>query len=272
MALRFLNSNFVSLPHERAGLKPRFASAGRPRGVCIPRGSGHGNDRKGTTMKTTTMKFVAAAAVAMGVSGIAHADTISGAFTTSHGQQINITSPTLNGNVNTVKFNWTRSDTPGAGIDASIATSFNSYCVDLAQVVSANTNYTFNVVSPMEHGFSADQTMLLERLWADYFPTIDSAEKSAAFQMSIWEIIHDPTFSLSSGVFKVNNAAPAAALASSWLSNVSSVSYSTVNAMPQLVVLQSPTAQDQITVIPAPATGALACMGLIALASRRRHS
>jgi hypothetical protein len=42
--------------------------------------------------------------------------------------------------------------------------------------------------------------------------------------------------------------------------------------MPQLVVLQSPTAQDQITVIPAPATGALACMGLIALASRRRHA
>ena len=223
-------------------------------------------------MKISTMKFVVAAACAMGASSFANADMITGRFTYDNLQTINITSPTLNGNVNTVKFNWTRQDSPGAGINASISTSFNTYCVDLAQTVSAGTNFTYNVVSPADHGFSLSQTTLLQRLWADYFPAIDTPDESAAFQMSVWEIIHDSTPSLSSGTFKVNSAAPATTLATGWLGVVSSESYSRGSPLPQLVVLESNSAQDQITVVPAPATGALASMGLLALASRRRNA
>jgi len=222
-------------------------------------------------MKILSAKCVVAAAV-LGLSAAASADTITGQFNYTHLKSINITSPTRSGDVNTVKFNWTRQDSPGPGVDSQIASAFNTYCVDLAQVVSANNEYAYNVVTPAAHGFSLTQTTMLERLWADYFPTIDNSDKSAAFQMAIWEIIHDTSLSLSAGTFKVNNAATAVALATGWLGNVSSAGYTTINPIPRLVVLESSSAQDQITVVPAPATGVLAGMGLLALGSRRRRA
>ena len=218
------------------------------------------------------MTFGIAASVALGMSGIAGAETITARFSGTLGQQINITSPTLNGNVNTVKFNWTRQDSPGAGVNSSIAQDYTAYCVDLAQAVNANSNHAYNVVSPSDHGFSLSQTTLLGRLWADYFPVIDTSDESAAFQMAIWEIIHDSAPNLSDGAFRVNTVAPASALATSWIGSVSAVGYVSTNPVQQLVVLESATVQDQITVVPAPATAALAGLGMLALGSRRRRN
>lgn len=223
-------------------------------------------------MKISTISFVIAAAAAAGLSATAQADTLTGRFGYTFLKSINISSPTVNGSVNTVKFNWTRQDAPGAGIEAFIPGQFNSACIEPAQGISPNTNYTFNIVTPEAHGYSPLQVTMLQRLWADHYPAVDHADASAAFQMSVWEIIHDTEVDLGAGLFRVNSNIPATTLAGSWLTSVSSPNYSTINPIPELAVMQSASAQDQITVIPAPAAGVLAGLAFAGLAMCRRRA
>lgn len=222
-------------------------------------------------MKTSNRTAILAAVFAGFAASAASADVITARFTSSYGKTMNINSPSLNGDVNTVLFNWTRQDSPGPGIDATIPGTFNTYCVDLAQHVHANTNYTFTVRTPLEHGFTPTQEVMLRRLFADRFPLVNSANTSAAFQIAVWEIIHDDDFNLASGSFKVNSTGAPVTTATAWLDAIASPTYVTDNWLPELAVLHSATAQDQITVIPAPATAALAGIGLIGLAARRRR-
>ncbi len=206
----------------------------------------------------------------------ASADTIKAKFTSSLGMAVNVTSPVNNGNVNTVKFSWTRTDTPGPGVDFTIPNNFNTYCVDLAQYVSANTNYTYNVVTPAAHGFTANQETLLSRLWATQFSNVDTANESAAFQVAVWEIVYDTNATLTSGTFVLNNASAVATLAQGWLNTITDANFSFNGTLPQISVLESSTAQDQITVlpsnVPAAGTGVLGLAGLGLLAKRQRRS
>ncbi len=222
-------------------------------------------------MKSPAIKYGVAVVAAVGVSGGARADTITGRFTYQYLQSVNVTTPVSSGNVNTVKFNWTRQDSPGAGIDALIPRDFNSACIEPSQGVSSGVNNIFNVVTMDAHGFSSQQQTLLQRVWGDYFPQINTADKSAAFQLAVWEIVHDMNPDLSSGQFRANTTTPAVTLASTWLSAVSSPGYSRADALPTLMVLQSSSAQDQIVAIPTPATAALSAIGLGAIAARRRR-
>ncbi len=223
-------------------------------------------------MKKSSVKFVAFLIIATGMPAAANADTITGRFTYEHLQQVNITSPVTSGNVNTVKFNWTRQDSPGPGVDTMIDSTFNSVCIEPSQGISAGVNNIFSVMTPDAYGFAPLQVTMLQRLWADYYPGIDNADESAAFQMSVWEIVHDPSVDLGSGSFRVNSANPAVTLASSWLGAVSSVGYTRSSELPQIVVLQSASAQDQVTaVVPVPATAALAAVALAAMGVRRRR-
>lgn len=220
----------------------------------------------------TSLRTVAAVALFAGLSASgASADVITARFTSSYGKTMNINSPVLNGDVNTVLFNWTRQDSPGPGIDSTIASTFNSYCIDLAQNVSGNTNYTFTVKTPIEHGFTSNQEVMLRRLFADRLPLVNSANTSAAFQIAVWEIVHDDDFNLASGSFRVTGTGTPVTTAAAWLQEIAAPSYFTENWLPELAVLHSSTAQDQITIVPAPATGALAGLVLMGLASRRRR-
>lgn len=222
------------------------------------------------TMTATRLAF--AAAVAAGLSASANADTLTGQFGYSHLKPINITSPLASGDVYTVQFNWTRQDAPGDGVDALIPSEFHSACIEPQQGISPGTSHTFTVVTPEAYGYSPLQVSMLQRLWADYYPTIDNADASAAFQMSVWEVIHDVDVDLGEGLFRVNSEIPATTLAASWLGTISSESYSTLNPLPDLAVLQSASAQDQITVIPSPSAGAFAGLAILGVLSRRRRS
>lgn len=222
-------------------------------------------------MKTSKASVAAAVSALVLLSGAASADTVKAKFTSSLQKTANITSPALNGNVSTVKFTWTRTDAPGPGVDAVLPNVFTTYCVDLAQTVTGNTNYTFDVLDLADAGYTATQMDLLTNLFAEYFPVVSTADDSAAFQLAVWNVIYDTDTTTSAGTFRASSPNASIATATSWLGTVSAPGFVRNGAAPQLVVLRSPTNQDQIALVPSPATGALAAAGA-ALALRRRRS
>ncbi|MBX3387487.1 MAG: hypothetical protein KF768_13035 [Phycisphaeraceae bacterium] len=224
-------------------------------------------------MKTNSIAAVAVAAL-VAAAGHAQADTIKGKFTSTLSKDVNITSAPRSGTVKTVQFAWQRTDTPGAGIDDTIGNAFTTYCVDLAQNVTANTNFVFNVMTPADYGFNAAQTYLLSVLWADILPQVGTSNDSAAFQLAVWEIVYDSDKALTTGSFKANSPDTPKTIAQGWLNTIAAPGYVAINPLPTLRVLQSDTAQDQLTAIstpiPAPGAGVLALAGMGILAMRRR--
>jgi hypothetical protein len=215
------------------------------------------------------MKIRCAIALAAVVGGLsaAHADTVTARYTGTYGQGIDVTlTPTINGNVNTVTFNWVRTDTAGPGVDSTVENAFIAYCCELGQSVSANTDYVYTVQTAAEHGFTANQEMLLGRLWASYKNGVNSAATSAAFQMAVWELSFDTGADLEAGTFLGNGGASIVALAQSYLDAITSPSYG--GAQHQIRVLHHPTAQDQL--IPTPGSLALLGLGGLAVSRRRR--
>lgn len=222
-------------------------------------------------MKTFSA-IVSASALAV-LCGVSSAGIITGKFTSTLSQSADITaSGVYNGSVKTVQFHWTRTDTPGAGVDSTIPLTFDTYCVDLAQHVKANTNFTFEVLSLAEAGYGIDQQNLLTQLWTSFKPGADTAAKSAALQLAIWEVIYDTNLNTSTGPFKVNSSSTLRNAAQSLVNAASNAS--TLPSNLQLVVLRSNTAQDQITaipVVPSPGAAVLAGAGLLLAAPRRKN-
>lgn len=194
----------------------------------------------------------------------AQAGTVTANFTTDYGRQVH----TSLGNVNTVKFNWTRVDSPGPGVDSTIANTFNTYCVEITQHVSGGNDYTYNVVSGAAHGYSPMQEALLGRLWWSYFAGINSALESSAFQVAVWEIALDGGLDFAGGGLTIDAPADTLALAASYLASISNPSYA--GGAEIISVLENGHAQDQLTVVPTPGSFALVGVGLIAAGRRRR--
>jgi len=217
---------------------------------------------------------IAIAAIAtiatLSLAGIASADTVRGEYTGSYSRDINITRSGDTRDVRTVQFDWVRSDIAGPGVDPYIPSAFDSYCIELTQTVAPGTKYNFEVLSPIAGGLSTFQETMLERLWASFFPVIDSGLESASFQACVWEIIYDAdSMDIASDDFIVNPPSGGVpALAQGWLDAVNDVGYA--GPTQNLVVLHNSEIQDQITSVPAPATAALAMLGLGAVARRRR--
>jgi hypothetical protein len=225
-------------------------------------------------MKNLCNSFAAIAIVTAAMGGLAadsaDAATIRGRFTTSNSQNTSITLGSSTRNVNAVKFNWTRTDVTRPGVDATIADQFTTYCVELNQSVSGGNEYLFDVLTPAQAGWTEQQTLAVQVLWADRFADTVTTSGSTAFQLAMWELTHDTGMDLDSGNFRSGGAAGAKSLAQNWLSALGTMTPR--SGLPEVVILRSPTAQDQVTVlVPAPGAAACAMLGLTLLGSRRRR-
>ena len=191
------------------------------------------------------------------------------------------------------RFNWQRVD----GVEDELPQrEFVTFCIELTQVIHYGGRYTYEEIdlasgpSPGGWGVGAgmgqDKANLLGELWAAHYDeTAGSRDKSAAFQLAVWETVYDDGLALDGGSFRVRDAGTSAApacvgLAEDWLSSLTGH-----GARARLGALSSPTAQDQLYLcdssiipgpLPAPLPGAAwlgmgLLAGLGAMGAWRRH-
>lgn len=173
----------------------------------------------------------------------------------------------------------------GTGAAAMYNGNWLTYCTELTQNVNSGTNL-FSIVpisalpgsAPM--GWAKAQAIFDIYNFAGSTPhtTSTSNDYATAFQLAIWEIIHDYSpitglagLSLTSGSFSATktNGSPLS-------SAVTSIVQTLFNAIgagapANVVGITNDCYQDQILPIPAPGCAVLAGMGLILGASRRRR-
>lgn len=216
------------------------------------------------------MTLTAATIMLASAAQTASAATVTGRFTYDHRQTVTIASTPYTGNVAAVRFEWSRRDTPGSGVDSSVAARFTSFCVDLEQVVRQGNDYRFNVLTTAQAGYTPEQDLALRTLWSQRIDSVVSATTAAAFQLAVWEIRYDTDMMLATGQFRATAGASAVAMAQQWLDGVTAAP--TNRTLPELVVLQSATAQDQITVYEVPEPRVVACVlaGMATMGRRRR--
>ena len=165
---------------------------------------------------------------------------------------------------------------------------YETFCVQLEEYVSGGNQYIYDVrdvadVPDLEPGaMGAFRAGLIEDLYARNYASIDSAEDAAAFQVAIWEIVHERgdttaggltlgNLGLSTGTarFNVGAGSDVVSLASGLLAGLGGGS-ETYLGFGGLRGLSNEQYQDQLIVVPGP--GAIAGMiGVAAMRRRRRR-
>jgi len=220
MSLSGVTESIAVLPTMMMGALPRLPHDAFGTAVAMPGAMSSGY--------TTIVAALATGALSQGVR-----------ITTAGGES---------GGVNAATNVWHRDDEPGPGVDALIAAQFVAYSIELSQNLEDGRPCSFRVINPDEAGFTPEQARLFRRLWAEYQPLVDSADKSAAFQVALWEVAFDQTLDVSRGAFAVDSPSRVGALAQSWLDDVSAEDDE--GPMASVMVLYSDTGMDMLTAIP----------------------
>lgn len=214
-------------------------------------------------------------ALAVFASPAARAETITADFAgVSPGETVTVNLGGLEfKNIAAGYFNWTNV-TPS---NTFLGSSFQSFCAELNVGVQSTATFT---TQPLQPRYSDVVASRLREFWGENFPGIGGdATRAAAFQLGVWEIVHEDGFGLdlAGGNFQASvspNGNAAIALAQGWLNNVNGQGAFADN----LLVLDADGSQDQIVqppVVPVPPTVVLGGMGLIGMIGygiRRRLS
>lgn len=211
---------------------------------------------------------------------------------------------TARGDVLTLTF---QNVSPGAGVRYSLNSGddftgttagvmnwvggYETFCVQLEEYVSGGNQYTYDVLDVAEvpdaepGAMGSYRASLIEDLYARNYASIDSAEDAAAFQVAIWEIVHERggntagelmvgELGLSTGTSQFRNGNGAIDggvfdLAGSLLAGLGGGT-ETFLGFGGLRGLSNEQFQDQLIVVPGP--GALAgIIGVAAIRRRRRR-
>lgn len=168
-----------------------------------------------------------------------------------------------------------------------VTSSFLTYCTDLAQSFSWNTNYSYSLVANgSATGFTARQADLLGKLYILSGRDVDTTDESAAFQLAVWEIVTESAsnkLNILTGNFQLVAGASnqQRSLATGWLDSISASSakssfdatrlYSSV-AQDFVVFTERPlTSNDLNGNVPEPASFGLVGVALLVLVATRRR-
>lgn len=210
-------------------------------------------------MKIKTLALAAALAVA----APAFADTVNlSGFTFSPATAVTVSSPSYSGKA-------------GQYTGLLNGNSFVTYCTDLSQTLSFNTNYTDYTVVNGVTAWGAQRSLDLDRWisWLDQFAYPIDAAMSAASQAAVWEILYETssTYDLASGTF---TATSGDAATQNYLNTVNWAGLSAVTVTLHVDQLYSREHQDLLvtTPVPEPSTYALFAAGLAGMGfvARRR--
>ena len=158
------------------------------------------------------------------------------------------------------------------------ATSFVSYCIDLAQTFSWNVAFTATETNPTSL-FGAFRSGALDRLYTQHFAEANTPTLSAAFQLAVWEIVTESStvttyagLGLGTGTFRATSGdGTARTTADNWLHALGTGG----SGLYSLTALVGPNNQDQMmaTPVPEPETYMmlLAGLGLMGFVARRRQ-
>lgn len=153
--------------------------------------------------------------------------------------------------------------------------SIDAFCVEFTQgVMSGWQSYSLVETAQV---FSASQSLAIERLYTAYHDQVDTPASKAAFQLALWEVVHEngSNWSLTTGNFRVTSNGTARDMANQWLSNLDSIEsqfslYVLTNANSQNQLVFSGVPLDTPTPVPAPATIGLFGLGALWLLRRRK--
>ena len=243
-------------------------------------------------MKILMKSAIAAAVVAIATPAFASTITLSG-LSTGLGRtvQTNVTSGTyhagqLTWNVSAMTGN------AGALTGLSVGDTVSTFCTELAQLAGAPT--VFNVVDVEDapqpgSGMGELRATYINTLYSNYYAhAFESNTSAAAFQLAVWEIVHEAdaalnnaTLDANAGAFQVTGgtamnieggqAMSAVAMANSWLTTLAGILSSDDATM---FALTNVDVQDQLiltSVIPLPAPLLLGGLGLAMVPVLRRR-
>ncbi|QYU66793.1 hypothetical protein J4558_17735 [Leptolyngbya sp. 15MV] len=198
-------------------------------------------------MASFTRSLLVLAALGAAASG-AHAQQIHAGYSVPFGlnssNEFSLTFGSSTQNANALVINGWRTGSPSDTFGPEIPTAFSTFCVEVGENIQVTTNQPLgspggpaylHLVLPLLGSttlaggftgpitFDATRTDRLELLWGLHFDSTLQTDmnRSAAFQLAVWEIAFDNALALDSGMFSVTGSNTAAiALANQFLTDV----------------------------------------------------
>ncbi len=163
-----------------------------------------------------------------------------------------------------------------------------TFCVQLFEGVTVGNGYCFTNVDvaqvpdapPAPGPMGAIKATMMQDLYRRFYADVDTALEASAFQLAVYEISHEnltgstaegalAQLNLSLGAFQTSASSGAFASAAAMLASLGNGGFGTCGD--NLRGLTSPTAQDQLLLVPIGAPAILAGLGLLGIGVMRRR-
>jgi hypothetical protein len=117
---------------------------------------------------------------------------------------------------------------------------FAAFCVELAQVLQGAATYTIS-----GDLFEGRILASIDRLFSVAYDSVDTSLEASAFQVALWEIVHDdgPSYDLGTGNVRISGNAAVTDQASAYLDALSGAETGRYD----ILFLSSPVSQDIVT-------------------------